>query len=364
MVWLWLRQGREGFPWQGLRMAVIVVFGLWIFSDVVAFVISLVPTYGKMFLDVAQGADGASFGMVLIDSIARRFTQFGTWFTFIVVITILWELLPYFKGKSPILAEMDNPSERTPSANMMVILLIIMGIGLTLFPEFFYLRDQFSTRMNTIFKFYFEAWIVWGLAASFCTIVLFSQRDIFSRLFMPVAVVSLGMALVIPATGFNERFVNLVTQKPDLDGASYIAKYAPDDTAAIEWLKQAPRGVMVEAVGGDYTDYARYSTFSGQPTILGWIGHEDQWRGGVKERGNRTDDIELLYRSNQWQEAAIILARYHVRYVVVGPREVDSYKGTNTTKFQGHLVPVFQNGNVIIFEVPASVSNDSQLQLN
>jgi uncharacterized membrane protein len=120
---------------------------------------------------------------------------------------------------------------------------------------------------------------------------------------------------------------------------------------------------MVEAVGGDYTDFARYSTFSGQPSILGWVGHESQWRGGAKEMGTRQADIELLYRTGLWQEAATILTRYDVRYVVVGPREVATYQA-NTAKFQGHLNPVFQNGSVIIFEVPTSISEASQLQTN
>ena len=40
------------------------------------------------------------------------------------------------------------------------LLLVLTGTALTLMPEFFYLIDQFGWRMNTIFKFSFEAWIV------------------------------------------------------------------------------------------------------------------------------------------------------------------------------------------------------------
>jgi YYY domain-containing protein len=370
LVWMWLKQGREGFPWQGLRAAAIVVFGLWILSYALAFIISLVPVYGNMFMDSIQGAGGANFLMVMTESIVRRLTNFGTWFTLFVMITLLWELLPFFSGKIITRAEDETEDKadekepgRTPSVNVMVIVLIIMGIGLTLMPEFFYLRDQFGTRMNTIFKFYFEAWIIWGLAAAYCMVVLFSQKDILARLFVPVALVSMAMGLVIPATGFSERFVNLASQKADLNGASYITRYSPDDTAAINWLEQAPTGVLVEAVGGDYTDFARYATFSGQPSILGWVGHESQWRGGAKEMGTRQADIEKLYRTGLWQEAQSILSRYHVRYVMVGSRETGTYQA-NTAKFQGHLMPAFQNGAVTIFEVPANITNAPEAQTN
>jgi len=378
MVSLWLRQGRTGFPWSGLRGAAIVVFGLWILSYLLSFIISLVPVYGNMFLDSIQGAGGASVFLVMLDSLSRRLNNFGTWLTFLGMITILWELLPNFSGRKSARVEtnsgdkessqaavipVEKISERTPSVNAMVIVLIIMGIGLTLTPEFFYLRDQFGTRMNTIFKFYFQAWIIWGLAAAYCTVVLFSQKDIFSRLFVPVAIASMAMGLVIPATGFSERFTALRNQPADLDGASYITRYTPDDTLAINWLRQAQAGVVMEAVGGDYTDFARYSTFSGQPTVLGWVGHESQWRGGAKEMGTRQADIEHLYRTGLWQEAQTILSRYQVRYVVVGSRETGTYQ-PNTVKFLGHLNTVFQNGAVTIYEVPADIRNALEPQNN
>src|SRR5207302_1475896 len=37
-------------------------------------------------------------------------------------------------------------------------------IGLTI--EFVYLRDVFGNRMNTLFKFYYQMWVLWGLAAA------------------------------------------------------------------------------------------------------------------------------------------------------------------------------------------------------
>ena len=67
--------------------------------------------------------------------------------------------------------------------------------------------------------------------------------------------------------------------------------------AAIAWLRSAPKGVMVEAVrpdGGQYSDFARVSAQSGMPTVLGWIGHQLQWRGGNREIGTRQADIERL----------------------------------------------------------------------
>jgi len=57
-------------------------------------------------------------------------------------------------------------------ANVFVLLLISLGALLLIGPEFLYLRDQFGTRINTIFKFYYQAWMVWSLAASYGVVIL------------------------------------------------------------------------------------------------------------------------------------------------------------------------------------------------
>ena len=53
----------------------------------------------------------------------------------------------------------------------------LAGIGLALVyaPEFVFLRDNFGTRMNTVFKFYYQAWLLFGLAGGYTAIVALSR---------------------------------------------------------------------------------------------------------------------------------------------------------------------------------------------
>jgi hypothetical protein len=70
------------------------------------------------------------------------------------------------------------------SADLFALLLILLGALLVLFPELFYLRDQFGWRINTIFKFYYQAWLLWGVAAAYGAAVLLKElrtRWCFSR---------------------------------------------------------------------------------------------------------------------------------------------------------------------------------------
>ncbi len=207
--------------------------------------------------------------------------------------------------------------------------------------------------MNTIFKFYYQVWVVWAIAAGYATVVLLreSLKSWVGLIFPPALIVVLAMALVYPLFGFGMYFESVNLQTITLDSTAYLANYAPDEMEAIRWLQNAPYGYVAEAVGGSYTGFARVSTMSGLPTVLGWPGHESQWRGGEQEKGTREADMAQLYKARRWEQASPILEKYKIRYVYVGSLERSTYR-PNDSLFQQYLQPVFRNGSVTIYEVP------------
>lgn len=169
------------------------------------------------------------------------------------------------------------------------------------------------------------------------------------------------MSLVYPALSLWNKTGGFNTSKLTLDSAAYLVDSSPDELAAINWLGTAPGGVIAEAVsptGGSYTNYARISTHSGLPAVLGWMGHESQWRGGNTEMGSRQSDIERLYCSWHWEETKQILDDYNIRYVVLGSLERTTYQknqgscasGLDESKFYKYLVPVFKQGSITIYQ--------------
>jgi uncharacterized membrane protein len=135
-----------------------------------------------------------------------------------------------------------------------------------------------------------------------------------------------------------------------LDYFNMFKRQNPDDAAAIRWLQSAPDGVVAEAIGDSYSAYARVSTLTGLPTVLGWPGHESQWRGGYGPQGSRQSDIETLYATSDWNTAKDIIARYNIRYVFVGTLERG--KPLQEEKFQHNMQVAFQQGNTVIYEAP------------
>jgi uncharacterized membrane protein len=58
-----------------------------------------------------------------------------------------------------------------------------------------------------------------------------------------------------------------------------------------------------------------------------------------------------LYTTPSWPEAAQIIARYGIRYIVVAPLERTTY-AVQEAKFRQHLPVIFRQGAVTIYEVP------------
>ena len=284
----------------------------------------------------------------------------GTWLTLFVILMLVWALLwarQKLAQPGPDADEGQTPAGSYPGdhkADSFVLLLVLLGAGLALFPEFFYLRDLFGWRMNTIFKFYFQTWIVWALAAAYASAVLLqagSQKS-WARLGGSLAWAALvGMALAYPFFGIWTRTNGFNPTAWTLDGAAYIDRYNAQEMDAVRWLQQAPYGVVAEAVGGSYSGYARVSMLSGLPAVLGWPGHESQWRGGAEEMGSREADIGLLYRSKTWDQINQVLEKYQIRYVFVGSLEQGQYR-PSIPLYEQHLKIAFQNESATVYEVP------------
>ncbi len=266
----------------------------------------------------------------------------------------------------------------TISTDIFVYLLIFMGLALTLIVEFLYLRDSFGVRMNTVFKFYYQAWVMLGCASAYGSWWILDRlkKPAGRVLFVLGATLFIGLGLVYTVMAIPTRAADFKSPA-NLDGASTIAMNNPDDWAAIQWLDaNAEQGLPVGVVpvileapsvppwGGSYHYEGRISTVTGFPTVLGWALHESQWRGNYDEQAIREPDIATIYSTANGQITLDLLHKWNVSYLILGQPEmnyIDSlcslpeWKCTPTTalrKFDQVLQPVFSQGQVTIYKVP------------
>lgn len=241
-----------------------------------------------------------------------------------------------------------------------VLALAALGAGLTFTPEIVYLRDNFGWRMNTIFKFYYQAWLLFGLAGAF-TIVTALER-VRSWRSAPALLSGLALALATASTIYLIAGAYSKTQgfsrAPTFDAGAYLALAAPAEYGAVEWVRAntAPTAVVVEGKGRSYgAETNHISTMTGRPTLLGWDGHEAQWRGrayGAMAAG-RSEALQAIYGGAAPEQRARILEELGADYVYVGPQERAQYNLSPTIErvLFAQLELVYENGDVRIYRV-------------
>ena len=267
----------------------------------------------------------------------------------------LFILLAIFLAAIVALVRVCLPDDSTT----FVLLLAFTGFLLTFGVEFVYLRDQFGSRMNTVFKFYFQAWTLFSIAAAYAVFYLSHRLHGIARgAWFTGLVVLLAASLVYPALAIPNRAGDFA-KTPTLDGIAWIRDTNPGDYAAIQWLNaHAPRGSnILEAVGDEYSYGSRVSMATGLATPLGWFGHELQWRGNTRlfkddAAGiDRAADVARIYQTLDPQEALTLLDKYDIKFVVVGPMERSKYglSKSQIDKFGRVMTLVFTNDDDRIY---------------
>jgi YYY domain-containing protein len=255
----------------------------------------------------------------------------------------------------------EERHELASTGRSYLLLLVGLGAVLAFAVEYVYLRDIYGDRMNTVFKFYFQVWVMWSIAGA-CTLAgLFGSggrgaesRRRPGRLMVGAAAIALMLlGLVYTALAIPKRQEEHA-RPGTLDGAAHLAWEQPDDYAAIEWLNENVGGapVILEAPGDGHAAWiyaGRVSAFTGLPTLLGWGDHEYQWRGSYEVPAAREPDIEALYTSEDLEEVRALLDEYGIQYVYVGGVESSRYPAAGLDKFAQLMEVEHQVGTVTIY---------------
>ena len=286
-------------------------------------------------------------------------------------------------------------------------LLCIVGLGLvfTALVEVVVLKGDIS-RMNTVFKFYLQVWVLWGVASAAVLPKLATwlkpaarqkraplpeveegrawtpeiAREMENRQRIPVGGwagrwwwafgLLLAACFLYPLTAapvrVRDRFEN--SSSKTIDGTAYMktSVYLDDnrpvtlswDEQAFEWLRQNVHGIptILEANTPLYRWGSRVSIYTGLPTVIGWDWHQKQQRSILPGQTieHRIEDVRTIYNSTDLEQTKKLLNLYDVQYVYVGPLERLYYDANGLNKFDQSndlWSLVYQNEQVKIYQV-------------
>ncbi len=226
-----------------------------------------------------------------------------------------------------------------------------VALGLLSIIEVIFLADDLIggdfERMNTVFKFDYQAWTLLALASVALISIIVERWRVTPAAWQVGAscllCATVFLSLFYPVFGTPARLQQRMQSPPTnagLDGFAWMATGSvpadqfnnsgtgepvtfAGDLALIHWLNDTVHGtpVIAEASIGPYRgNGSRISSATGFPTIIGWERHEEQQRDRLILPA-RVEDVRRIYTSAEPRAVQDVLDRYHVQYIVVGDVE-------------------------------------------
>ncbi len=241
----------------------------------------------------------------------------------------------------------------TSEATILVLLITAMGIGIV--PELITVAGDIE-RMNTVFKLYLQAWILYAIAAGFISWYFFAagfhrrfvKRKILGSSWVIIISLTLVAGLIFPALGTRSRLQDrFQVLPPTLNGEAYTenAVYSGEqepialkwDMEAIKWLRSNVEGspvILEAALPHQYRWGSRVSVYTGLPTVIGWIWHQKQQRGqdaNLVDRRQR--QVDFIYSTTDSDMALNLIKKYDVDFIYIGHLERLYYDADGLNKF-------------------------------
>ena len=257
---------------------------------------------------------------------------------------------------------------------LMPLMLLGMALAISIGVDIVRIEGDIG-RMNTLFKYYLEVWILLSLASAYMIWYMgdqghFRVRPEWTKLVWVGALLALvGCSLIYTVLGTQARLAYRfdTSVAVTLDGTAYMQKavYTREggalelkwDLEAIRWLQDNVAGspVVLEAHSQQYDWSGRIASYTGLPTVLGWPWHQTQQRWEFQHTiGERASDIRRMYETTDVPELEALLRQYDVEYIVVGELERLYYGDAGIAKFdamagEGVIEPVFRNQEATIY---------------
>ncbi|MBN1121275.1 MAG: glycosyltransferase family 39 protein [Anaerolineae bacterium] len=253
--------------------------------------------------------------------------------------------------------------------------LVLAAMGLALLVEIVVLEGDMH-RMNTIFKFYLQIWLLLtvagGAGLAWFWPKIRSAADAARIPWSAVLAVLIGLAALYTLTATWAKVGDRwnVEAPRTLDGMAYmptVSRYENEtsfslqpDYVALRWLQDNIDGhpVVMEMVSpAEYMWGNRISIYTGLPSVVGWSWHQRQQRGiDAPEVIDRHRAVKEFYSTTDIDYAMSILDTYHVELIMVGELEKVYTGQAGIAKFEimdsmGLLSPIFDQNGTAIYRV-------------
>ncbi len=264
-------------------------------------------------------------------------------------VSIIWIVVPLLLLGLFILLNKKYQSDFQKLLNFMALI----GWCLTLMVELIVLKGDIG-RMNTVFKFYLQAWTLIAITAGCFLFLLLKDihgkwLELPRKLWLLFFVTLFIGVLLYPLTATIDKVTDRMSGDVPLtlDGMDFMQNSVfpsngvemelNQDYQAIKWMQTNVEAspVIVEANVPEYQWGNRFTIYTGMPGVVGWNWHQRQQRAILPSNWvtDRIDEIEKFYITTNLDEALSFLRKYQIKYIIVGQLEKINYPGVGLQKF-------------------------------
>lgn len=339
----------------------LLIHGFFLFILLSFYLSKIDKLFFKKFKKIYLGA----LLVIFLLSFVISFVILKLWFFLFCFLFSFLGLLAFLTSKKERLKDLCQSS---------IFILSLFALFLTLIPDLFYSTLALG-RMNTVFKFYYQAWVLFSLSSAASLPFIFSRLKKLPKLFFFAWLFVFSLfflaTLTYPSIATYAKIRDRMNQftPPTLDGMSYMkdSSYFDQnqelnlhfDYQAINWLLDNIVGspVILEGTTQTYRWGSRVSTYTGLPTVIGWEWHERAHRSSFpgSEIEKRVIDVKSAYETNSEEDFFSIVKRYKIKYIYLGELEKAYYDNKGFEKFDrllgSKLEIVYQNPGVKIYKI-------------
>ena len=234
-------------------------------------------------------------------------------------------------------------------------------------------------RMNTVFKFYLQVWVLLAIVSSALIIKILNPDSAgyrFGRLlkvrnatWMAVLGILLIGVSIYPVLGTQSRLKTRFKTLPlTLNGMEYMKNSVykdqkgeidlKEDYEAISWIRENIEGshIILEGLTPNYRWGGRVSAYTGLPNVIGWRWHQEQqrwdYRWAIEQRAK---EVNLIYSTDKPSIANQLIEKYGISYIYIGQLERLYYPEAGIKKFEegmfSSLEKLYKKDDVSIYKV-------------
>ncbi len=288
------------------------------------------------------------------------------------------------------IAWLTRRSEPQAPVQLLLLAALLLALGIGMGVDVVGARVDID-RMNTVFKLYLNAWVLFGIVGGVGLWSLLAAHGRGVRAlwaYAPWLAVLAALVLasaVFPVLGTRARLADRfeMSGAVTLDGRAYQnsaiygdpgptgaesddVRYAlAADAAAIDYLRANVQGspVVLEGVTEHtYRWYPRVARDAGLPVVVGWLWHQSQQRGdgGADPTAisARLWDVDRMYNTTSEAEFLELARKRRVEFVYVGPVEQTYFRASGLAKFErmagSSLETFYRSDEVAVYRVKQS----------